>query len=231
MPFSIHEYLRRARHRHDDPLFPVYGKTKKYERMPQLSLEDPTTLDISLATAMQKRHSFPTDGGARLKNLTVSDISNLFGLALRAREDGTRPYPSGGGLYPIETYFIGALGDALSARVCHYDPEMHALADLWPMPEDIEMEDIFPGTVSVAPACIILTGMWGRSGIKYGDFGYYLGMLEAGHIAQNILLTATALDMRTRPIGGFEDDTISGILDIDKNVEQCVYVITVGKSL
>ena len=45
--------------------------------------------------------------------------------------------------------------------------------------------------------------MWGRTGKKYGDFSYYLGMLEAGHVAQNILLTASALRIGARPIGRF----------------------------
>lgn len=199
--------------------------------MPQVALKEPTTLDISLATAMQKRRSFPIDGGARLKDLTIDDISNLFGIALRAREDGTRPYPSGGTFYPIETYFIGALEDTASARVYHYDPETHALADLWPIQEDVEIKDIFPGAASVAPAYIILTGMWGRNGTKYGDFGYYLGMLEAGHMAQNILLAGTALNMSTRPMGGFDDTTISHFLDIDENIEQLVYMMMLGKPM
>jgi SagB-type dehydrogenase family enzyme len=232
MPFSIHEYLRQARHRHDDPLFPTYGNAKKYERMPQIVLDEPTALDISLADAMHERRSFHSDGGLRLNDLAVTDLSNLFGLALRANDKGKRPYPSGGGLYPVETYFVGTLDGTPSTHVYHYDPTAHALADLWPMPGSVEIEDIYsPMPEYIAPACIILTGMWGRNGVKYGDFGYYLGMLETGHIAQNILLAAAALDIGAKPVGGFDDAIVTELLDIDENLEQVVYTITVGQSM
>ena len=230
MPFSIHQYLRQARHRHDDPLFPVYGNAKRYARMPQIQLGAPARSDFSLADALLKRQSFPTDGSLNLTDLTVADVSNLFGLALKAHEGGTRPHPSGGGLYPIETYFIGTLDGNESAHVYHYDPFAHTLADLWVMPADRGMQDILlPSVPYTAPACIVFTGMWARNGIKYGDFSYYLGMLEAGHAAQNILLAATSLDISSRPIGGFDDDVVSSLLDIDQNLEQVLYLIMIGK--
>ena len=230
IPFSIHEYLRAGRHAYDEPQFHIHGNTKKYDRMPQIPLQAPKNITVSLADAMHKRHSSPHDHGADLEDLTVSDLSDLFGLALRARPNGTRPYPSGGGLYPIETYFVGTLEGAPTAHVYHYDPTEHALADLWPLPENVTMKDIFPIAEFAAPACIVFTGMWGRNGTKYGDFGYYLGMLEAGHMAQNILLAATTLDIGTRPMGGFDDAIVSKLLDIDENLEQVVYVLMIGKS-
>ena len=91
MPFSIHEYLRRSRHQHDHPVFPVFGNTKKYERMPHIALDEPIALDVSLTEAMNDRRSFPHDGGSDLKDLTTHHSSNLFGTALRARENGRRP--------------------------------------------------------------------------------------------------------------------------------------------
>jgi SagB-type dehydrogenase family enzyme len=233
MPFSIHAYLRQARYRIDTAQFPVSGKTKQYQRMPQLPLSEPVALKMTLSEALGKRRSFSYDKGGELGDLSVADLSSLFGMGLRAREDGTRPHPSGGPLYPLETYFIGDLGKTEKNRghgqIYHYDPVMHALADLWPMPTGTEIDDFFPEAGSVAPACLVLTGMWGRNALKYGDFGYYLGMLEAGHVAQNILLAAGALGIGARPIGGFDDAAFVKALDINENIEQVVYAIMLGK--
>ena len=198
--------------------------------MPHISLHEPKDIAVSLAIAMQERQSFPDDRGTDLKDLTIDDLSDLFGHTLRAKPNGTRPYPSGGGLYPIETYFVGSLEGTPAAQVYHYDPTEHTLADLWPLSEDVTMEKIFPIAQSVAPACIVFTGMWGRNGARYGDFGYYVGILEAGHMAQNISLAAAALDMGIRPMGGFDDVVVSKLLDIDENLEQVVYVLMIGKN-
>ena len=80
--------------------------------MPQILLAEPDITGVSLEDAMRKRASFPPENGPRLKDLRVEDVSNLFGMSLKAREGGARPYPSGGGKYPMETYFIGTLGDS-----------------------------------------------------------------------------------------------------------------------
>jgi SagB-type dehydrogenase family enzyme len=81
---------------------------------------------------------------------------------------------------------------------------------------------------SSAPAIIFLTACWKRNYKKYGDFGYMLGMLEAGHMGQNILLAVTALDLNACPLRGFVDETVSRILDIDAAIEQPVYAIALG---
>ena len=72
---------------------------------------------------------------------------------------------------------------------------------------------------------IVLTGVWGRSSAKYGDFAYLLALLEAGHMSQNILLVATALNLQTRPMMGFDDDIIPQLLDLDPEEEQPVLSI------
>jgi nitroreductase len=47
-------------------------------------------------------------------------------------------------------------------------------------------------------------------------------------MAQNILLVATALGLDARPIAGFDDEKVLSLLDIDPNLEQPVYMISLG---
>ena len=73
---------------------------------------------------------------------------------------------------------------------------------------------------------LIFTAVWKRSSAKYGDFTYTLALLEAGHMSENVILTAGALDLRTRPMAGFDDDRILSLLDLDPEEEQPVHTIT-----
>ena len=52
--------------------------------------------------------------------------------------------------------------------------------------------------------------------------------LEAGHAAQNLLLQATALDLRAVPVGAFRDEAVQRLLQLDRG-EQPLYLLPVGK--
>jgi len=54
--------------------------------------------------------------------------------------------------------------------------------------------------------------------------------MEAGHIAQNILLQATALRLGGVPIGGIDDDQVAETLQLPKGY-RVLYVLPVGYPL
>ena len=97
------------------------------------------------------------------------------------------------------------------------------------MPEHLNLFDIFGNSFEDTGlrtcGALIFTAVWERTASKYGDFSYILSLLEAGHMAQNILLIATALGVCARPIGGFNDAAVKETLDIDNWEEQTVYTV------
>ena len=118
--------------------------------------------------------------------------------------------------------------EGYQTQVFHYQPKVHALEQLWEIPREFDMGDIFASMTekTVVPAAgIIFTAVWEHTACKYGDFGYNLALLEAGHMAQNVLLMAAALSVNATPVGGFHDNMVHEILDIDGNAEQAVYTI------
>ena len=52
-------------------------------------------------------------------------------------------------------------------------------------------------------------------------------MLEAGHVAQNVLLGAVALDLAAVPVGAFDDERVRLALDLP-NGEEPLYLVAVG---
>ena len=156
--------------------------------------------------------------------VSLSELGTLLGNALGMRDETRRHYPSGGALYPVETYLIGAVLEGYPSGVFHYHPKAHALEFLWETPPSFAMSDIIRANhITVPPLLIVFTSVWNRSSIKYGDLAFTHALIESGHMAQNLMLTATALAMGSRPIAGYDDRTIVELLDIDERIEQPIY--------
>jgi SagB-type dehydrogenase family enzyme len=142
-----------------------------------------------------------------------------------------RAQPSGGGRFPVETYVLVFVGTPeVPAGTYHYNVKMHSL--------DVLKERSFSATdisnlitydfVKKASCVIILTAVFKRSQMKYGERGYRYIMLEAGHIGQNLYLTSEALDLGCCAMGGTQDTEIEKLLDIDGVGESVLYGIVIG---
>lgn len=224
----IHSYIRGTRTTRRGSLVkpegaPV-GTYKEYPRMLRIPLPAPGALSLPLHEALRQRASCFECVTER--SLSMTELGTLLGNALGMRDDTRRHYPSGGALYPIETYLIGTVLEQHPSGVFHYHPKAHALEFLWETPPSFAMSEVIRSTsVALTPILIVFTSVWNRSSIKYGDLAYSHGLIEAGHMAENILLAATALSFGTRPMAGFDDGTLARILDIDERVEQPIYSI------
>lgn len=193
--------------------------------MERIQLDEPADNHMTLRTALHARRSSTSQSAAPISR---SQLSAIFDASVRIT-DTHRPYPSGGGLYPIEAYCIITNATDIAPGVYHYRPDSHALERLWDAPEhSVVKAALFDTKNTPFSALIVLTSLWERSAVKYRHFAFELALIEVGHIAQNILLSATALSCATRPFGGFDAEKIGAMLDIDAKQEDCVYVIALS---
>ena len=65
---------------------------------------------------------------------------------------------------------------------------------------------------------------------KYGERGYRILLLDAGHLAENVLLTAAALNLSACPLAGFFDDRLARTLELNPTEEPVLYAITIGNA-
>ena len=79
-----------------------------------------------------------------------------------------------------------------------------------------------------AAAVLLLLAVFGRTRFKYGLRGYRFALLEAGHVVQNVALTAVALDLAALPLGGFYDAQVDDLVGADGVEESVVYGVVVG---
>jgi len=141
-----------------------------------------------------------------------------------------RAAPSGGGLYPVEMYVFALHIETLPAGIYHYYPVENHIELLSERDYSAELKTVtFASEVGQAGAVFALTGIPLKSRLKYGERGYRFMLLEAGHIAQNLLLTANSLRLAAFPIGGFIDDELDRLLRIDGLDEISLYLVAVGR--
>ncbi len=230
-PAELHRLVRELRTTvsHGGTAHTFQPSEKSYPRMPQIKLPAIETLEKSLSETIFMRQSLSEkDAQLASGSFPRHTISNLLGNAVAARDHGKRGYPSGGGLNPIEMYLVGTIEGEKCPMVYHFSPGNHVLEELW------ETSDVAIGTLTSSEHTVngthalILTARWGQSSQKYGGFAYYLSLLEAGHLAQNVLLCATALDTPARVIGGFNDHAVSTLLDLPTCEEDPLYIITLA---
>lgn len=138
-----------------------------------------------------------------------------------------RAVPSGGGLYPLELSVIVRSVDDLPAGIYHYVPLADGLervrASAVPA---ILVSRLFLDQPWAAEAAVVLV-LSARTMDKYGDRGHRYLLLEAGHVAQNVVLAATGLDLGVVNLGGFLDDELSGLLKLGAEIP--LYGAAVGR--
>ena len=154
---------------------------------------------------------------------TLEDASKGATIRLRA-------VPSGGALYPLELYYISMRTRGLPPGIYHYAALDHCLERILLGDFGEALAPIVAANLEGAAGVIVITAMFERTQIKYEERGYRFVLMEAGHAAQNVLLTAAGVGLGAIPVGGFMDDDVSRLLDLEGSDELPLYLIPVGHS-
>lgn len=139
-----------------------------------------------------------------------------------------RSYPSAGAQYPLELYALRFEQNVGS--VFHFEPKNDCLSII---ARDISREGLtvhsgFQDDVIKAPVYFIIAARMARTLKKYDERGYRFVLLEAGHLAQNILLSSEKLGLGACPLGRFFDDEFKNFLQINHQ-EELLYVVALCK--
>ncbi|WP_433406414.1 thiopeptide-type bacteriocin biosynthesis protein [Streptomyces sp. CA-146814] len=151
-----------------------------------------------------------------------------------------RPYPSAGALYTAGLRLIALDVEGLAPGTYQCVPERRSLRYVGPAPamDDIRSLSSYLSRAADDPDAIVpdalpvVLGLYvdlGRLRERYGLRALRLGLLEAGHLAQSLLLTATALGLGTTPLGGFRDDLAHEVFGLDDLDQPLQYVLPVGR--
>ncbi len=208
---------------------------KTYPRMNKVNLIKVfPNKKIFLVDVLKNRRSIRSFSG---EPIFMNDLSFLLLYSSGIMDSGPEPdeskrsYPSAGARYPLEIYPIVINGgEDIKAGLYHYNLKEDCLETLlqeelkqWLLESTGEFKPIVKASV-----VFIITGVFDRTRIKYGDRGYRYILMEAGHVAQNLLLLATGLNMASLAIGGYIDSRVTELLDLELVKEEPLYMIAVG---
>jgi SagB-type dehydrogenase family enzyme len=184
--------------------------------------------DTSIEEALLKRRSIR---GYKNAPLYRSEISQLLWAAQGLTDPrGLRTAPSAGALYPLElSIVVGDVTD-LQSGIYRYRPRTHELEKIEEGDKRGELCSAALGQSSVRNAAVVLvvSAVYERTTVKYGDRGIRYAHMEAGHAAQNVCLQAVALDLGTVVIGAFHDNEVKRIMTMADR-EHPLYIIPVGR--
>ncbi|GGM82459.1 hypothetical protein GCM10012275_61310 [Longimycelium tulufanense] len=196
---------------------------------PLLRLPEPPPSTTSLAEAVEQRASAAHFGPGLLSLELVAALLSGSYRVNTTRHHPRRPVPSGGGLYPLDLYVVAQRVNGLKTGLYHYDPFRHGL--MWMRTVDhpaLHMASLQPDMAADCAALVIIGASFWRSRFKYGQRCLRFCLLEAGHVAQNLILFATAHGLVSRPIGGFIDRVLAQNMDYDGVNESPLYAVLVG---
>lgn len=166
--------------------------------------------------------------------IALSELSTILwaSTGIREKENGYafRTAPSAGALYPIETYVVANDVTDLTCGLYHYDIKENALEELktGSFGNEVAHAALDQNMCAEAPALFIWTAIFLRSKWKYRQRAYRYIYLDAGHIAQNLALSAVSLGLGSCQIGAFYDEELNDILEVDGIEESSVYLSVVG---
>lgn len=184
--------------------------------------------DTSLEKALQQRRSLRN---YKHSPLSLGELSQLLWAAQGiTAPDGRRTAPSAGGLFPLELYVMAGNVSGLEAGTYVYRPQGHELQRIFSGDRRAELSKAARGEPSIlaAPAVLVLSAVFGRTIVKYGERGSRYVHMEAGHAAQNVYLEAAALELGTVVIGAFDDDAVKAAARLTIR-EQPLYLMPVGR--
>ena len=141
-----------------------------------------------------------------------------------------RASPSAGALYPVETYLAVHQVEGVTPGIWHFQVldftlELVAAGDFR---QPLVAAGLSQSFLGEAGAVFIWTGVLNRARWKYRERVVRYLFLDAGHICQNLMLAATALNLGVCPVGAFFDEEVERIVGVDEAEEVALYLAAVG---
>lgn len=216
------------------PALDKWGRVsyKAYPRFSQFLLPIPSVQKHEMFDALFKRESCRDFANS---SLLQSQFSQLLYFTLGEKKlisgdnSTKRFYPSAGARYPLEAYAFVFNVEGINNAAYHYHIKTHSLELIL---EKSSARRVFmqfdQEWINNSAVLLVFTAVYNRTEEKYGDRGYRHILTEYGHVAQNMYLLSAALDVGCCSVGGFIDDGLNALLDIDGINEGVVGAIALG---
>ncbi len=202
-----------------------------------LSKIDFTTVEQDFLNLMTKRKSYWTFRETMNKEELFKTLKLSY-FSHSVENIKKRNAASGGGMYPIEIYFLNLNIQDLEKGIFYYNVDEEKLQLIQSMEDTQSIEFIQKAFLAdrksdieyfKSSGVIFLCGILDRSTFKYEDLGIKLAFIEAGAILQNIYLTCTVTNIKCCACNGYVDSYIEEIINLKSKTDHVISSIFIGK--
>lgn len=176
----------------------------------RVSLETPKGVVLELGKNRVSCRSFSN------QQITQEELSDILGAAYAV---DVRSSPSAGALYPLRLYAVIPYGLSASivAGIYVYDRDLHELVMVKDHINEQQIKFALNDDFMLhnASVIVVITADLHRQPCKYANRGYRYTLVEAGHVAQTIHLTASELGLSALEYCGFQDKALAQELNIE----------------
>lgn len=209
------------------------SQTLSYPSHDKIELpRDLCPFDLSLEETLVKRRSALS---MKPEPLSLAQIGTILHFSYGISQDNQfeRPFrvaPSAGALYPLDLFLYVASSNQIASGIYYYNPLKHHLSVLRQGDFRQDFASKMPDAeISFTSSLIIfIVAQFEKTVFKYSNRGYRFALMEAGHVAQNIDLTSTALNLKVKNIGGYFDREIDEFLGFDGIMQSTLYMTAIG---
>jgi len=172
--------------------------------------------------------------------MTMEELSTVLGVSagvqkwavVEGNDAPLKTSPSGGARHPIECYAVVRNVEGLKPAVYHYAADRHVLERIGGAVPIDRIRAYVPQSryFANASAMVFFTAVFARQLWRYTySRAYRAALIEAGHVCQTFLLTATSLGLAPYCVMGLADTLIENDLGIDGITESVLYCAGVGR--
>lgn len=236
-------FIERTKHHHLIPSDQSRGQPQPSLELPRdpddrlVQLPDPrrcAVREIPVREAIEARRSVRRYSAAPL---ALDELSYLLWCTQGVQQVigqrvTLRTVPSAGARHALETYVLANRVSGLTPGLYRFLALEHVLARRMTEPtiaRQIAAACFGQSFVETSAVTFIWTAVSYRMSWRYGERGYRYLHLDAGHVCQNLYLSAEAIDCGVCAIAAYDDDQLNQLLGIDGEEQFTIYIGTVGK--
>ena len=143
-----------------------------------------------------------------------------------------RTVPSAGARHALETYILINQVESIPSGLYRYlalDHTLLKISDNSEWADKITQGALEQEMIRNSTATFIWVAIPYRMTWRYQERGYRYLFLDAGHVCQNLYLSALQLNCGVCAIAAFDDDKLNQYLNLDGKSQFVIYLASVGK--
>lgn len=199
-------------------------------------LPEPETIQVDKVDLREAIENRTSTRNYLLEAISLEELSYLLWCTQGVRQIKSsvtfRTVPSAGARHALETYILVNNVEGLESGLYYFLPIDHKLVQIQAgehIAGDIKTACLEQPFVINSAVTFIWTAVPYRMEWRYGERGYRYLHLDAGHVCQNLYLSAQSVGCGVCAIAAFLDDNMNALLRIDGEKEFTIYIATVGK--